>query len=293
MRRRRANALVAILISMIVVAVILFLVLLYLVFGQRGSHDNQQNGGTNNQQSNQQNNLNQQDYNGNGTSNIPVIEDPVTEPTQSRERSAYQISYQHEKVCDAAGLSQMADEQYEVSYDLNGDGSPESITLGIAYNLAEGKTGISISVNQGAFTESILERPLTSSSSVEIVGITNRSGTGIGAISRVFDESAGKYVLLVIVWEYENGELTEKWNMVYTGAAAPNGFMEDGYIYGKIRGEEVSYATDSHMNGYILNRSTLMSDMKNLGIYLPRDTTGECAIDYKDSVTGLVRIEVE
>lgn len=284
-RRKRANALVAILTSMIVVAVILLFVLLYLVFGKKEFYDNQQN--------NQQNNSIQQEYNGNGASNIPVIEEFVTGSLQSDERSAYEISYEYEKVCDVEGLSQMVDKQYEVFYDLNGDGTTESIMLSVSYNLTEEKTDISVAINQETFAEYVLESQLTSSSSVEIVGITNKSGTGIGVISRVFDESAGKYVLLLVVWEYESGELIEKWNMVYTGAAAPNGFMEDGYIYGKIRDEEVSYATDSHMNGYILNRSTLMSDMKNLGIYLPRDTTGRCAIEYKDLVMGFVRLEVE
>lgn len=282
-RKRRTNALVAVLISMIVVAVILLLVLLSLVFGRKNSHDNEQNGGQNSWQEN----------NGNEVPDISIIEPPATEPAQSSERSAYTISYQHEKICDAAGIGQMADEQYEASYDINSDGSEENITLDIRYNMSGGKTGICVSVNQETSAEYVLDRTLTASSSVEIVGITNRSGTGIGAISRVFDKSSGKYVLLVVIWEYENGTLNEKWNMVYTGAAAPNGFMEDGYIYGKLRDEELSYATDSHMNGYILTRSTLMSDMKNLGIYLPRDTTGECTIDYKDSVTGLVRLAVE
>lgn len=222
------------------------------------------------------------------TSEVPV---EPTEPTKPL--SEYAIEYQYCVISPNADISQINGTGYDILYDYDKDGAEESLKVLFAYDGTTGKASVIMSNGIENVIADLLELSFTSGSSLDIVGISNNAGSGIGIISRCFNYQTNKYDLQLIVWEYYNDKFTEEWNVVYTGVAAPNGFMQDGYIHGIIRGESVDGNTDSNMNGYILNRSILMSDMKNMGIILPRDTTGACLIEYTRYVTGLVNVVIE
>lgn len=222
------------------------------------------------------------------TSEVPV---EPTEPTKPL--SEYAIEYQYCVSSPNADISQINGTGYDILYDYDKDGAEESLKVLFAYDGTTGKASVIMSNGIENVIADLIELSFTSGSSLDIVGISNNAGSGIGIISRCFNYQTNKYDLQLIVWEYYNDKFTEEWNVVYTGVAAPNGFMQDGYIHGIIRGESVDGNTDSNMNGYILNRSILMSDMKNMGIILPRDTTGACLIEYTRYVTGLVNVVIE
>ena len=225
------------------------------------------------------------------TSQIQVEPTEPTEPTKPL--SEYAIEYQYCVSSPNADISQINGTGYDILYDYDGDGTDESLKVLFAYDPTTGKVSVIMSNGIENVIADLIELSFTSGSSLDIVGISNNAGNGIGIISRCFNYQTNKYDLQLIVWEYYNDKFTEEWNVVYTGVAAPNCYMQDGYIHGIIRGESVDGNTDSNMNGYILNRSILMSDMKNMGIILPRDTTGACLIEYTRYVTGLVNVVIE
>lgn len=279
-RKKRTNGIIVVLlIDLIIIVVILTALLIYLVLKKSSSQINTQETSA------------EVLYNGNLY--VYSSTDGVTSAIQSTERSTYCINYQQEKSYNKMSLDEINNSNFDVYYDLNGDGVQENLELIFGYDAESGTVNIALMDQAQIMAEGSLEKKLTSMSTIEVVGITNNDGIGIGVISRSFDYSADKYVLQFIVWEYYNNKFSERWNVVYTGVAASNGFMQDGYIYGNIRDEYINYSTDTHMNGYILNRSTLMSDMKNLGIYLPKDTTQNCMVEYNHYITGLLRLEVE
>lgn len=278
-KKRRNGIIVVLLIDLIIIVVILTALLIYLVLKKSSSQINTQETSA------------EVLYNGNLS--VYSSTDGVTSAIQSTERSTYCINYQQEKSYNKMSLDEINNNNFDVYYDLNGDGVQENLELIFGYDAESGTVNIALMDQAQIMAEGSLEKKLTSMSTIEVVGITNNDGIGIGVISRSFDYSADKYVLQFIVWEYYNNKFSERWNVVYTGVAASNGFMQDGYIYGNIRDEYINYSTDTHMNGYILNRSTLMSDMKNLGIYLPKDTTQNCMVEYNHYITGLLRLEVE
>lgn len=280
MRRKkkgRNTVVVIILICLIIIVVNLTVILICLVLKKNSSQVYMQNTSTENV----------------SYQNQSVYDDRVIDIRQELEKNFYQITYQQEKRYSGSSMEHIADSYYDVYYDLDGDNIQEKIALKFEYSTEEETLDIKLIDKTQIMAECMLEKKLTSGSTVEVVGITNKSGVGIGVISRSFDYSADKFVLQFVVWEYDNNQFSEQWNVIYTGVAASNGFMRDGYIYGKIRDDNINYATETHMNGYILNRSTLMSDMKNLGIYLPKDTIRDCLIKYNHYVTGLMYFEVE
>jgi hypothetical protein len=210
------------------------------------------------------------------------------------DRSSYSIEFQDEIRISGSEADKIEDEFFDYEIDLDRDGYSEKYRISFTYDDTDKKTQVNLLAGSNKAAGAVLENTLESSDCVDIILTENNSGTGLGVICKTFDENDNKYVLQCIVWEYVNDVLTEQWNLVYTARADEgNGYMKDGYIRGLIRGEQVDYTTDSHMNGFILIRSTFMADMKNLGIKLPKDTTGECTITYTHYAQGLVRIIIE
>lgn len=276
-RKKRKNIMaLGVLLSLVVIAAVLVVILVVLVIKKNNlSSDIQESSPTASEYTE-------------ATSEVPV---EPTEPTKPL--SEYAIEYQYCVSSPGADISQINGTGYDILYDYDKDGAEESLKVLFAYDGTTGKVSVIMSNGIENVIADLIELPFTSGSSLDIVGISNNAGSGIGIISRCFNYQTNKYDLQLIVWEYYNDKFTEEWNVVYTGVAAPNCYMQDGYIYGIIRGESVDGNTDSNMNGYILNRSILMSDMKNMGIILPRDTTGACLIEYTRYVTGLVNVVIE
>lgn len=221
------------------------------------------------------------------TGDLPVL-------GKDKNRNAYSIKFANQKKLSAVDVAKIADGNYALEFDLDGDEIAEKYQIGFAYDAVSNKTTVNILEGGAKKASAEIENALESTDCIDVVTVSNNDGKGVAAICKTFDEGDNKYVIQAIVWEYVNDVLTKQWDMVYTGRNnQSNGFMKDGYIHGLVRGENVNYATDSHMNGYILNRSTLMADMKNLGIMFPKDTTGECIIEYGKYASGVVRVVVE
>lgn len=289
MRRKQENSFIIILLCfLIAVAVLLAIVLVWLVKKQDSASDmgsgNSQPMGTNGAL---------EDYTIDGIPN-DVIDDKrehieVTNP----ERMAYQILFQQKKIYSVDTLSNLENEVFKVTYDWNRDGVAEGIAIKLKYNTADRVLKISMEEPTFSKIECEIEEPLTSGSSVEIVGITNNYGVGIGVVSRNYNNSSEQYRIQTIIWESGNSTLTEQWNVVYSAKALPNGFIGEGDIHGRVKSNSYSYTMESNQNGYILERSTFLSDMKNLGIYMPKETVAPANIEYTRCVTGLLSLGIE
>lgn len=290
MRRRQGNTIVILLVGLIVVALMLLITLIYLVRKQSDPKE---------LENQSQETASIEEYS-TGESQEKESEEGQEETSEttpeivvSEGRMPYQIMFQQKKVFDEATITNIATDSYKVTYDMNGDGVSESIAVDLEYDTQKGTLKMKLSEPGYSTVECELEKPLTGKSIVELVGINNKNGIGIGIISRNYDSAADQYFIQAVVWECGKSTLTQHWNVVYSAVVLKNGFVGEGDIHGKIRENEFSYTMESNQNGYILQRSTLMADMKNMGIIFPRETLSPCDIEYRSSVTGLLSLKVE